>query len=67
MTRVEVGDEVYGDNLAQLGGFAELAVAAETALARKPAALSFAQAATLPQPGPSPGRPSPERAPATGC
>ena len=51
VTRVAVGDEVYGDNLAQLGGFAELAVAAETALARKPAALSFAQAATLPQPG----------------
>jgi NADPH:quinone reductase-like Zn-dependent oxidoreductase len=45
------GDEVYGDNLALMGGFAEYAVAAETALARKPPQLTFAQAATLPQAG----------------
>ncbi len=46
-----LGDEVYGDNLALMGGFAEYAVAAESALAPKPAGLTFAQAATLPQSG----------------
>ncbi|WP_067537605.1 NAD(P)-dependent alcohol dehydrogenase [Nocardia crassostreae] len=45
------GDEVYGDNLALKGGFAEYAVAPESALARKPATLSFAEASTLPQSG----------------
>jgi NADPH:quinone reductase-like Zn-dependent oxidoreductase len=45
------GDEVYGDNLALMGGFAEYAVAPESALARKPRELTFAQAATLPQAG----------------
>jgi len=51
VTRFRAGDEVYGDNLALLGGFAEYAVAAESALAPKPAALTFAQASTLPQAG----------------
>ncbi len=51
VTRFHVGDEVYGDNLARMGGFAEQAVAPETALAPKPAALSFAEAATIPQSG----------------
>jgi len=51
VTGFRPGDEVYGDNLALLGGFAEYAVAAESALAPKPAALTFAQASTLPQAG----------------
>lgn len=46
-----VGDEVYGDNLWLKGGFAEQAVAPEKALAAKPAGLSFAEAATIPQAG----------------
>ncbi|WP_433525499.1 NAD(P)-dependent alcohol dehydrogenase [Nocardia pseudovaccinii] len=45
------GEEVYGDNLTLKGGFAEYAVAPESALARKPASLSFAEASTLPQAG----------------
>lgn len=45
------GDEVYGDNLALLGGFAEQALVREADLARKPAGLSFAQASTIPQAG----------------
>ncbi|TFV74507.1 NAD(P)-dependent alcohol dehydrogenase, partial [Blastococcus sp. CT_GayMR20] len=51
VTGLRPGDEVYGDNLALLGGFAEYAVAAESALAPKPAALTFAQASALPQAG----------------
>ena len=51
VTGFRPGDEVYGDNLALKGGFAEFAVAPETALARKPAALTFAQASTIPQAG----------------
>jgi NADPH:quinone reductase-like Zn-dependent oxidoreductase len=51
VTGFRPGDEVYGDNLALLGGFAEYAVAAASALAPKPAALTFAQASTLPQAG----------------
>jgi NADPH:quinone reductase-like Zn-dependent oxidoreductase len=51
VTRFRPGDEVYGDNLALMGGFAEYAVAAESALAHKPAGLTFAQASTLPQAG----------------
>jgi NADPH:quinone reductase-like Zn-dependent oxidoreductase len=45
------GDEVYGDNLALMGGFAEYAVAPESVLAHKPAELTFAQASTIPQAG----------------
>src|SRR3954453_18261856 len=41
VTRFRPGDEVYGDNLALKGGFAEYAVAPEPALALKPADLSF--------------------------
>ncbi len=51
VTGFVAGDEVYGDNLALMGGFAEYVVAPETALARKPAALTFAEASTLPQAG----------------
>jgi NADPH:quinone reductase-like Zn-dependent oxidoreductase len=49
VTRFDVGDEVYGDNLRLMGGFAEYALAPESVLAHKPEALSFAEAATLPQ------------------
>lgn len=51
VTRFRPGDEVYGDNLVLKGGFAEYAVAPESALAIKPAALTFAQASTIPQAG----------------
>ena len=51
VTRFRPGDEVYGDNLGLKGGFAEYAVAPESALAAKPASLTFAQASTLPQAG----------------
>jgi NADPH:quinone reductase-like Zn-dependent oxidoreductase len=51
ITRFRVGDEVYGDNLSLMGGFAEFAVAPEPALARKPQELTFIEASTLPQSG----------------
>jgi NADPH:quinone reductase-like Zn-dependent oxidoreductase len=50
-TRFRPGDEVYGDNLALKGGFAEYAVVPESALSRKPAELTFAEASTIPQAG----------------
>ncbi len=51
VTRFRRGDEVYGDNLALMGGFAEYALAPESALAPKPAQLTFAEASTIPQAG----------------
>src|SRR3712207_7622724 len=51
VTAFAPGDEVYGDNLALMGGFAEHAVAAASALAAKPAGLTFEQASTIPQAG----------------
>jgi NADPH:quinone reductase-like Zn-dependent oxidoreductase len=51
VTTFRVGDEVYGDNLLLMGGFAEFAVAPESVLAPKPAGLSFAEASTIPQAG----------------
>ncbi|MCP3938542.1 MAG: NAD(P)-dependent alcohol dehydrogenase [Actinomycetia bacterium] len=51
VTRFQPGDEVYGDNLQLKGGFAEFAVAPESALAAKPPELTFAQASTIPQAG----------------
>ncbi|WP_255570642.1 NAD(P)-dependent alcohol dehydrogenase [Cryobacterium cheniae] len=51
VTRFSVGDEVYGDNLALMGGFAEYAVAPDKMLAHKPEGLTFAEASTLPQAG----------------
>ena len=51
VTRFRPGDEVYGDNLALMGGFAEYALASESALAPKPAGLTFAEASTIPQAG----------------
>jgi NADPH:quinone reductase-like Zn-dependent oxidoreductase len=49
--RFRVGDEVFGDNLNLMGGFAQYAVAPESALLHKPEQLSFAEASTLPQAG----------------
>jgi NADPH:quinone reductase-like Zn-dependent oxidoreductase len=51
VTRFRTGDEVYGDNLLRKGGFAEYAIAPESALAHKPAQLTFAEASTIPQAG----------------
>jgi NADPH:quinone reductase-like Zn-dependent oxidoreductase len=51
VTGFAVGDEVFGDNLAKMGGFAEYVAAPESALARKPPELSFAEASTVPQAG----------------
>lgn len=51
VTRFRVADEVYGDNLALKGGFAEYAVAPDSALALKPPGLSFEAASTIPQAG----------------
>ena len=51
VTAFRVGDEVYGDNLGLMGGFAEYAVAPATVLAPKPSGLSFVEASTIPQSG----------------
>jgi NADPH:quinone reductase-like Zn-dependent oxidoreductase len=51
VTEFQVGDDVYGDNLALMGGFAEYAVAPESTLAHKPTELTFAEASTIPQAG----------------
>ena len=51
VTRFQPGHDVYGDNLALKGGFAEYTVAAASALTAKPAELTFAQASTIPQAG----------------
>jgi NADPH:quinone reductase-like Zn-dependent oxidoreductase len=46
-----VGDEVYGDLSGRWGGLAEYVCAREDEVARKPAAMSFAEAAAIPQAG----------------
>ncbi len=51
VTRFHSGDEVYGDNLALMGGFAEFVIAPESVLVHKPAELTFTEASTLPQAG----------------
>lgn len=51
VTRFQPGDEVYGDNLRLKGGFAQYAVAPESAVTVKPAGLTFAEASTIPQAG----------------
>jgi NADPH:quinone reductase-like Zn-dependent oxidoreductase len=51
VTRFRPGDEVYGDNLALMGGFAEYALASESAMVHKPTELTFAEASTIPQAG----------------
>ena len=52
VTKFLPGDEVFGDLSASgWGGFAEYVCAAENALVLKPAAMSFEQAAAIPQAG----------------
>ncbi|MXP22294.1 zinc-binding dehydrogenase [Gordonia sp. HNM0687] len=51
VTRFRIGDAVYGDNLFLKGGFAEYAVAVETALTHKPTDLDFVAASAIPQSG----------------
>ena len=49
--RFKPGDEVYGDLSGTWGGFAEYVCAKENSLALKPAAMSFEEAAAIPQAG----------------
>jgi NADPH:quinone reductase-like Zn-dependent oxidoreductase len=52
VTRFGIGDAVYGDlAFAGPGALAEFVAVKQTALARKPAAMDFADAAALPQAG----------------
>jgi len=43
------GDEVFGDILGSMGGFAEYVCAPENALALKPASMTFEEGAAIPQ------------------
>ena len=47
--RFRPGDEVFGDILGRLGGFAEYVCARESALALKPAGMTFEEVAAIPQ------------------
>jgi NADPH:quinone reductase-like Zn-dependent oxidoreductase len=47
--RFRPGDDVFGDILPRLGGFAEYVCARESALAPKPASMTFEEAAAIPQ------------------
>jgi NADPH:quinone reductase-like Zn-dependent oxidoreductase len=47
--RFQPGDEVFGDILPRLGGFAEYVCARESALALKPPSMTFEQVAAIPQ------------------
>jgi NADPH:quinone reductase-like Zn-dependent oxidoreductase len=49
VSRFQPGDEVFGDILPRLGGFAEYVCARESALALKPASMTFEEAAAIPQ------------------
>ena len=49
VTRFRPGDDVYGE--IRMGGFAEYAVASESALAPKPEGMTFVEASTIPQAG----------------
>ena len=49
VSKFKPGDEVYGDLSGQWGGFAEYVCAPEKALALKPPAMSFEEAAAIPQ------------------
>ncbi len=51
VSRFKPGDEVFGDILACLGGFAEYVCAPERLLAPKPPGLTFEEAAAIPQAG----------------
>jgi NADPH:quinone reductase-like Zn-dependent oxidoreductase len=50
-TKFQVGDEVFGDILAHMGGFAEYVCVRGNAMALKPAGLSFEEASAIPQAG----------------
>ena len=50
-TRFRPGDEVFGDILGRMGGFAEYVCARGTVMALKPAGLTFEQVAAIPQAG----------------
>jgi NADPH:quinone reductase-like Zn-dependent oxidoreductase len=50
-TKFKPGDEVFGDILSRLGGFAEYVCARGKVMALKPAGLTFEQAAAIPQAG----------------
>ena len=49
VTAFKIGDEVYGDLSGSWGGLAEYVVAHEKSLAKKPAEMSFIEAAAIPQ------------------
>lgn len=49
VTKFKTGNEVYGDLSGSWGGFAEYVCAPEKSLALKPSAMSFEQAASIPQ------------------
>jgi NADPH:quinone reductase-like Zn-dependent oxidoreductase len=49
ISKFKIGDEVYGDLSGRWGGFAEYVCAPEKAIALKPAAMSFEEAASIPQ------------------
>jgi NADPH:quinone reductase-like Zn-dependent oxidoreductase len=49
ISKFKIGDEVYGDLSGRWGGFAEYVCAPEKALALKPVAMSFEEAASIPQ------------------
>lgn len=49
VTQYRPGDEVYGDLSGQWGGFAEYVCAPYAKLALKPAGMTFAEAASIPQ------------------
>jgi len=51
ISKFKIGDKVYGDLSGSWGGFAEYVCASEKALALKPAAMSFEEAASIPQAG----------------
>ena len=51
VTKFKPGDDVFGDLSGRWGGFAEYVCAPENSLALKPAVMSFADAAAIPQAG----------------
>ncbi len=51
ITQFQPGDDVFGEIPGYHGGFAEYACASEQTLARKPASLTFEEAASIPQAG----------------
>jgi len=51
VTQFKPGDEVFGDLSGRWGGFAEFVCAPENSLSLKPVAMSFADAAAIPQAG----------------